>query len=210
MRVGASYDDTLRNRPHLARKDKLSYNNLEGKAVPFLINITEGSHKEVIPLMRALLMIGRGDDSNLEIGSNEVSRNHASIVRYGDHYCLRDNGSTNGSYVNGKRVAFRQLEHLDIVRFGDHRFLVDFRDEIDPKMKPHKDHLRGNIPKVTIGSTHDSEDTEDYRQEYDLEINNVDTPEMYPIPIESEAAMHSIPYPAKRSQPIHIIARGKR
>jgi pSer/pThr/pTyr-binding forkhead associated (FHA) protein len=92
---------------------------------PRLINITESGAREIIPLGKAMLLIGRTDEVNVTLESTDISRNHASIVKLGEHFCLRDNGSTNGSYVNGERVKFKQLEHHDIIRFGPYMFLVD-------------------------------------------------------------------------------------
>lgn len=96
---------------------------------PRLISISEGGGKEIIPLGKAMLLIGRTDDVNVSLESGDVSRNHASIVKLGEHFCLRDNGSTNGSYVNGERVKFKQLEHHDVIRFGPYAFLVDLGEE---------------------------------------------------------------------------------
>ena len=52
-----------------------------------------------------------------------VSRNHAAIVRNGTHVSVRDNGSTNGTFVNGQPVTGeRMLSHGDTVQFGAVRF----------------------------------------------------------------------------------------
>lgn len=96
---------------------------------PRLINITESGSREIIPLGKAMLLIGRTDEVNVALESTDISRNHASIIKLGEHYCLRDNGSTNGSYVNGERVKFKQLEHHDVIRFGSYTFLVDLGEE---------------------------------------------------------------------------------
>src|SRR6202012_5829453 len=50
--------------------------------------------------------IGRSRANNLVLGCSEVSRRHAIIRREGDARCLlMDLGSSNGTYVNGKRVV---------------------------------------------------------------------------------------------------------
>ncbi|MDD2708320.1 MAG: FHA domain-containing protein [Verrucomicrobiae bacterium] len=114
------------------------------KRQPRLINITEGGRKEVIPLGKAILLIGRTDDAHVSLDSGEISRNHASIVKLGDHYCLRDNGSTNGSYINGEMVKFKELEHFDVIRFGSYTFLLDLG--VDEEMSQTSERPQVKIP----------------------------------------------------------------
>lgn len=49
--------------------------------------------------------IGRGEEAALCLSDQGLSRLHASIHRDGDHIWLLDEGSTNGSYVNGEPAA---------------------------------------------------------------------------------------------------------
>ncbi|MFN7947413.1 MAG: FHA domain-containing protein [Blastocatellia bacterium] len=49
--------------------------------------------------------IGRGEEAALCLNDQGLSRLHASIHREGDHIWLLDEGSTNGSYVNGEPAA---------------------------------------------------------------------------------------------------------
>jgi len=65
-----------------------------------------------------LLRIGAGADSDFRIVVGGVSRNHARIVRKDDAYWLEDAGSTNGTFLNGQRVARERLRHLDVVTLG--------------------------------------------------------------------------------------------
>jgi pSer/pThr/pTyr-binding forkhead associated (FHA) protein len=65
-----------------------------------------------------LLRIGAGADSDFRIVVGGVSRNHARIVRKDDAYFLEDAGSTNGTFLNGQRVARERLRHLDVVTLG--------------------------------------------------------------------------------------------
>jgi pSer/pThr/pTyr-binding forkhead associated (FHA) protein len=96
--------------------------------MPSLVLITEESPRQVFQLGRAILMVGRDGDSEIQVPDDGVSRNHASIVLDGDSFVVRDNGSLNGTYVNGERVSRHILRHHDIVRFGSCLFLVDLYD----------------------------------------------------------------------------------
>ena len=65
-------------------------------------------------------LVGRnGADITLE--DDKVSRKHAEIGLYGPGaYVLRDLASTNGTYLNGRRISEKhKLENGDLVRVGD-------------------------------------------------------------------------------------------
>ncbi len=49
--------------------------------------------------------IGRLPDSTLPISSQAVSKQHAELTVEGDTLWVRDMGSTNGTFVNGRRIA---------------------------------------------------------------------------------------------------------
>ena len=50
------------------------------------------------------MIIGRTSDCDIVLAKRQVSRRHAQIERDDDGYLLRDLGSKNGTYVNGKEV----------------------------------------------------------------------------------------------------------
>lgn len=51
-------------------------------------------------------VFGRGTASDVVIsGNGSVSRNHFSVLRDGDDIYVRDNGSSNGTFVNGQRIV---------------------------------------------------------------------------------------------------------
>ncbi len=55
------------------------------------------------------VLIGRGEDCDIKLVSDRVSRHHCEIVYKDGHYELNDLGSTNGTYVNGVRVTRTEL-----------------------------------------------------------------------------------------------------
>lgn len=62
--------------------------------------------------------IGRHPDSDFFLDDVTVSRRHAEVRREGAGFALKDNGSLNGTYVNGDRVEQRELDHGDEIRIG--------------------------------------------------------------------------------------------
>lgn len=69
-------------------------------------------------LSKPVETIGRAPDNSIVIDGTLVSRNHACIERRGDQFWLVDRGSTNGTYVNGVRIAEYQLQRGDSIRIG--------------------------------------------------------------------------------------------
>ena len=96
----------------------------------FLIQVNEGVKSVVLPLCKAVILIGRDEDSNLYLDNSGISKNHASIIFSNDSYILKDNGSSSGSIVNGVRVREHKLAHDDQIQFGPYLFKVDLVNPI--------------------------------------------------------------------------------
>jgi two-component system NtrC family sensor kinase len=62
--------------------------------------------------------IGRTHSHSIRLHDTEVSRNHAEIVRRGDTYQVRDLGSSNGTFVNGRAINERDLITGDQIQIG--------------------------------------------------------------------------------------------
>jgi hypothetical protein len=67
--------------------------------------------------------VGRGADNDISLDDRSVSKIHAALVMNREGTLLvSDTGSTNGTYINGRRLKYgeaRQIEEGDIVSFGD-------------------------------------------------------------------------------------------
>ncbi len=64
------------------------------------------------------ITIGRLPDNTVQIRDRTISAYHAELIEEGDHYRLRDNGSTNGVVVNGQRIADFHLRENCKVSIG--------------------------------------------------------------------------------------------
>ncbi len=75
------------------------------------------------PVCRALagdtLSIGRGQQADLVIDDDNISRLHCLLQRHGAHWKISDLGSKNGVFVNGKKMAERSLCDGDLIRVGN-------------------------------------------------------------------------------------------
>lgn len=99
------------------------------KALPYLIRV---STEERIMLNKAIFKIGkatRGVDYTVG-GNGAISRQHAFIIQKDGVCYIKDNKSTNHTYVNGKRVedgAEEILTHDSLVRLADEEFTFKIR-----------------------------------------------------------------------------------
>jgi hypothetical protein len=74
-------------------------------------------------LDKSTLAVGSHHSNDLVLTDTTVSRRHATISRRLGRFVLTDLGSTNGSYINGRRIARpTALRRGDEVRFGSARF----------------------------------------------------------------------------------------
>ncbi|HEY6880609.1 MAG TPA: FHA domain-containing protein, partial [Polyangiales bacterium] len=64
------------------------------------------------------VVIGRASTNDLQIDAESVSRTHATITRSARGYVLRDQGSTNGTFVNDQPIRERMLKDGDQIRIG--------------------------------------------------------------------------------------------
>src|SRR3989442_15660632 len=49
-------------------------------------------------------VLGRSTTASVRLADREVSRKHSQIDREGNDYVLRDLGSSNGTFLHGKRI----------------------------------------------------------------------------------------------------------
>ncbi len=79
------------------------------------------------PLREKPLVVGRGDDCDVRITDNSVSRKHARIEHAADGYVVCDLGSTNGTFVNDRQLDGPVALHDgDYLRVGNciYRYLA--------------------------------------------------------------------------------------
>lgn len=69
--------------------------------------------------------VGRGSGCGFRINSGSVSKRHARFIASGMQLIVEDLGSTNGTYVNGKKVSHSALVEHDIVQFANATFRIE-------------------------------------------------------------------------------------
>lgn len=89
------------------------------------LDIVEGPDRGTthrVARSRVLICRGGGD---ISLSDQRASRKHASLEVYGSTcVLLKDLGSTNGTYLNGRRVNAAELSDGDEIRVGDTKLLI--------------------------------------------------------------------------------------
>ncbi len=65
-----------------------------------------------------VIRVGKGEENDLVMGDETVSRNHFEIVRDAKGYLLRDLGSTNGTYLDGAEIREAYIRAGAIIAAG--------------------------------------------------------------------------------------------
>lgn len=100
------------------RKDK------HGVNVSLVLVKSSGETKEV-PIKPGRLTIGRESHCHIRIPAASVSRKHCELLNDGSKVLLKDNNSSNGTFVNKARIdGGRELTAGDVVSIGPALFVI--------------------------------------------------------------------------------------
>lgn len=87
---------------------------------PTLILSHDGETVEEIRLTKPRLLIGRSEHNDLRISSRFISRHHTLFVRHDKATFVMDLNSTNGTFVNSRRISNLMMKNDDVVQIGNH------------------------------------------------------------------------------------------
>lgn len=82
----------------------------------------DGSQVECWELGANPLLLGRGDSADAYVEDDALSRSHFLITREGSAFLLLDLNSSNGTWVNDKRIHAHKLLPGDIIAAGESLF----------------------------------------------------------------------------------------
>ena len=90
---------------------------------PRLVSMSPEGQKEVFDLRLPVIKIGRADDNHLAFPRERtISGHHCEIFREGKNFFVRDLGSTNGVFVNSRKVDSAPLTEGDELKLGSKIF----------------------------------------------------------------------------------------
>jgi len=84
----------------------------------FEVRYPTGDPHEV-ELQGTLAVLGRDPSCDLVLSDVKCSRRHAVLEAGPDGLAIRDTGSANGIFVNGRKVERAKLDEGDLVRLGE-------------------------------------------------------------------------------------------
>jgi pSer/pThr/pTyr-binding forkhead associated (FHA) protein len=87
-----------------------------------LLLLRAGEPEQVFTLSKAAATVGRAEVNDIVLPDAKVSRTHARFEYARDGYAVVDQGSANGTWVNGVRVARALLSPGDCVQLGESTF----------------------------------------------------------------------------------------
>lgn len=89
----------------------------------YLALLVEGRVSHTFPL-RGEIELGREKSNAIVVSDQKVSRHHARLTPIDNTFIIYDQGSANGTYVNGVLIAQpTRLRNKDKIRIGDASFL---------------------------------------------------------------------------------------
>lgn len=63
--------------------------------------------------------IGRDKSAGIVLDDTECSRIHAAIRYWDDIFVIRDMNSSNGTFVNGKKIDIARISPGDVIKIGN-------------------------------------------------------------------------------------------
>ncbi len=101
------------------------------EGILILLRVLEGQEVgREYQINKVPVTMGRDALCDLSITDGRMSRQHAMIFYYSPDFYLKDLGSTNGSFVNEKRIKQEVIKNGDHVKVGSTtmEFIVTMRD----------------------------------------------------------------------------------
>jgi ABC-type multidrug transport system ATPase subunit/pSer/pThr/pTyr-binding forkhead associated (FHA) protein len=93
------------------------------------VTFAEGAASEALRRVdlsqKTTVTIGRDPQNDIVLDNPRVSRYHSKLERIGQRYRIRDLGSTNGTFVNGRRISGEVwLDENDAIGIGSYRLVL--------------------------------------------------------------------------------------
>ena len=95
---------------------------------PHLIVLYPQNQFKQVPLEKGTVILGRGQDADIRLDDELVSRRHCAVTFDGLDVTVKDLGSTNGTFVDGSPIAESKLEDHNRLQIGKMVLKVDFKD----------------------------------------------------------------------------------
>jgi two-component system cell cycle response regulator len=135
----------------ISAKEELNRPTPKDRDRAYLIVLAGASVGEMYKITSESTVIGRGQQADIQVIDEGISRRHAEIVHEGENIVIRDLGSTNGTYCNGDRINNHQLSDGDKIQVGSTTILkFTFHDSLDESFQRqmYESALRDGLTKI--------------------------------------------------------------
>ena len=116
--------------------------------MPKLTVLTEGIEPTSFELAKEVTSVGRVQGNDIVLDHQSVSGSHGELVLRGQDVYIRDLGSTNGSYIDGSKVAESPVQSGEVITFGE----VQLKLEGARKVQSLNKHLEQGVKLGDLGS----------------------------------------------------------
>ena len=116
--------------------------------MPKLTVLTEGIEPASFELAKEVTSVGRVQGNDIVLDHQSVSGSHGELVLRGQDVYIRDLGSTNGSYIDGSKVAESPVQSGEVITFGE----VQLKLEGARKVQSLNKHLEQGVKLGDLGS----------------------------------------------------------
>jgi len=102
-----------------------------------LVMFKPSGERKDLPVVNPVTVLGRGDECDLRVPLKSVSRRHCELTLSEDELKVKDLGSSNGTYVNNKRINEGSVKAGDRLVVGPVVFTVQI-DNVPEEIQPVK------------------------------------------------------------------------
>ncbi|MCX6113130.1 MAG: FHA domain-containing protein [Proteobacteria bacterium] len=99
----------------------------------------------------ARVLFGRASDCDVVITDSSVSRNHAELIKAEGGYLVKDLKSSNGVFVNGKKIQEQYLVSGDVFTMGNHAYRYIEVESV--AMYTPQSGIDGTVPGISVSSS---------------------------------------------------------
>lgn len=125
-----------------------------------LVLFKKNDSQNVISLSSNVTVIGRRHDCDLRVPLPLISRRHCQLSKENDIITIRDLNSSNGTYVNGKRISEKKINAGDYVKIGPLTFMIQINGQPSEIVPPVKSESKPPIKTVTTNKKSSKEPLE--------------------------------------------------
>lgn len=165
-----------------------------------------------LKLMDGVNCIGRHDNCQIRIRSTQVSRRHCEVYEAAGKLIVRDLGSSNGTFVNGKKVDGQQVLKVgDVLTVGGVTLRVELigAPAASPPRESQPEPRLSDTAEVEALTVEEDDDQEEFEIEIDADpqhqetdlIPLVDDESTKPAPPKPTKAAARSPEPAQKASP---------